>query len=83
MSDENKIETYITIGVRVLLTILVLSVLAYFCLIAALLWGTHRWRKHLDQTAIPGLDTETCNPPQPAEVSMPASANAGSSRSSI
>lgn len=83
MSDENKIEMCITIGVRILFITVVLFALAYLCLIAALLWATHRWRKHLDQTAIPGLDTEVCNPPQPAEVLTPASSNAGLYRSSI
>jgi hypothetical protein len=82
MSVENKIETCITIGVRILFITVVLFAFAYVCLIAALLWGCHRWRKHLDSTAIPGLDTEAC-PIQPAEVSTPVSSNAGLYRSSI
>lgn len=80
MSDENKIETCITIGVRILITIVVVSVLAYLCLITALLWSIHRWRKHLDRSAIPGLDSEACSN-QPAEVSTIESLNAGLSRS--
>lgn len=83
LSVEDKIETCITIGVRLLFIIVVLLALAYICLIAALLWGAHRWRKHLDSTAIPGLDTEACSPTRPAEVSTPVSSNAGSLPSSI
>lgn len=49
MSDKNKIETCITIGVRVLLTIIVLSVLAYICLIAAVCVTLRRGTKQIEQ----------------------------------
>lgn len=39
-----------------MLTIIILFVLGYLFLIAALLFGIRRWRKHLDKTAIVGLD---------------------------
>lgn len=58
--------TMIKLGVRLMFVIIILFALAYFCLISALLYSFHRWRKHLDQDAIPGLDTEACVSP-PAE----------------
>ena len=49
MSVEPIIEAFITIGVRVLLTIIVLSVLAYICLIAAVCVTLRRGTKQIEQ----------------------------------
>lgn len=49
LSGSPYIETCITIGVRVLLTIIVLSVLAYVCLIAAVCVTLKRGTQQLEQ----------------------------------
>jgi hypothetical protein len=52
-----------------LLIIIVLFAFAYLCFLGSLAYAAHRWRKHLDAIAIPGLDTKEC-PSPPAAVSM-------------